>query len=82
MKYPRKIYESEDVIIYLKKRDLTILYIKACRLLCGWWSSWLDFKKRKPLTDEIWSFRLNQKYRAYWYREWLDFIVTIISDHQ
>ena len=76
------IYESDDVIDYLDARNLRRQYIKACIQATSWGSGWLDFKQRQPRSDEVRSFRITQKYRAYGRREWDNFVVTAINDHQ
>ena len=42
----------------------------------------LDFKKRKPKSENIWSFRISKKYRAWAHREQGVLYVFAIDDHQ
>jgi hypothetical protein len=55
--------------------------------LSKWFYSIVDFKIRQPKKYEVYQFRINKKYRAFWvFRDTNNFgrifVVTEISDHQ
>ena len=78
-----EVYELDtSVLKYLKKRNVLSQYTKAKELLKQNQLSSVKFKKRKPLSQGIYYFRINQKYRALGVFDGKDFIVTEISDHQ
>jgi len=80
-----KIIELDDVFTYLKTRGLLKQYKKAKKTLLSWDTKTVLFKKRKPKTSKIYQFRINKKYRAFWYFDIYGkdiFRVIEISDHQ
>lgn len=77
-----KINESEDVVIYLKKRNLISQYKKCKALLLIWLYKNVDFRKREPKTDDIYYFRINKQYRAIGFIENKTFKVLKIDNHQ
>jgi len=82
MKIIEKIYETEKVRLYLKKRNLDTQYIKSCRFLLAGFFGKTDFKLRQPKSQAIYSFRINKQFRAYGYFESSNFIVYHIDNHQ
>ncbi len=76
------IFEEDWIEKYLEKRNLLKQYKNNKGKLLIWYLWKLDFKLRKPKWTWVYSFRINQKYRAIWYFRWNDFIVVEISDHQ
>ncbi len=52
-------------------------------MLTSWNIKNIDFKIRHPKYREIWYFRINKQYRAFWVfdKNW-DLIVFEINDHQ
>lgn len=83
MKNPQYIFETDDVVNYLTARQLIKQYQKAKRYVMLGINTSTDFKQRQPKSENLRSFRINQKYRAFWWfnSEW-NFVVTTISDHQ
>jgi plasmid maintenance system killer protein len=78
-----EVYElDQEVVNYLKKRNLVKPYQKAKALLKQNNLPSVQFKKRKSLSAGKYYFRINRKYRAIGVFDGSDFIVTDISDHQ
>jgi hypothetical protein len=65
MKKISAIYENEKVLEYLQSRQIAQQYIKAKSLMLSGYAQKFDFKLRKPKTEEVYQFRINQKYRAF-----------------
>lgn len=83
MKLPKNVFESKEVIEFLEKRSLINQYKKAKIKVIIWNLWWLDFKERQPKKSWIWSFRINQQFRAFWFfDEENDFVVSKIDNHQ
>ncbi len=77
------ILEEEGIKEYLISRNLLERYKMAKdKLIISSRIRWLDFKIREPKRDRIFSFRINEKWRAYGYYKDSIFIVSKISDHQ
>ena len=80
-----KVIEIEWILDYLQKRNLVKQYKKSKNYVLWWHLSSVYFKKRKPYTSKIYQFRINDKYRAFWYFDINNksiFRVIEISDHQ
>jgi plasmid maintenance system killer protein len=80
-----KIIEINWILEYLEKRNLVNQYKKSKDYLLLWYTTKVLFKKRKPYTSKIYQFRINNKYRAFWYFDTKNnsiFRVIEISDHQ
>lgn len=77
-----KVYEEDEVIDYIKNRNLEKPYLKAKRYLEQGFYQTVDLRKRKPKSANILYFKITKKYRAIGYEENGAFIVTEISDHQ
>ncbi len=80
-----RVVELHEVFEYLKKRGLIKQYKKAKNYILNWGLETVLFKKRKPRTSKIYQFRINSKYRAFWYYDDNNdsiFKVIKISDHQ
>jgi len=77
------IFEDEWIKEYLEKRNLLKQFKKAKNKILSWINSNNYFKERKPKNSNIWYFRINKKYRAYWSidKDW-DLIIFEINDHQ
>ena len=60
------ILEDKDIFDFLNKRWLLPQYKKSKIKILNWLFSWVDFKIRQPKKDEIYSFRINKQFRAYW----------------
>ncbi len=75
-----------DIYEYLESRQILAQYKKAKTMILSGLVQKYDFKKRKPKNEWVYQFRINQKYRAFWYFRYEDgnniFVVTTISDHQ
>ena len=76
------VLENKKVVKYLQQKNLVSQYKKAKKYLLENQYLLINFKKRKPKVDEIWSFRINKQYRAFGYFDGEFFIVAKISDHQ
>jgi len=76
------VEKSDEILKYLKKRNLVNVYIKAKTLLENGDLKTVDFRKRKPRKYDIFYFRINKKYRAIGQFKDDLFVVTEISDHQ
>jgi len=77
------IFEDEWIKEFLEKRNLLKQYKKAKTYVIKWINNKTYFKEREPKNSNIWYFRINQKYRAWWSidKEW-DLIIFEINDHQ
>lgn len=77
-----KVLERPKVIAYLKKRQLEKPYLKAKEYLKNDQLEMVGFKIRKPKSENIYYFRITQKYRAIGHFIEDVFVVASISDHQ
>ena len=78
-----KIKEIDTKILeYLKKRNLLKRYRRIKQLLEQDNFQQVDFKKRRPFSEEGYYFRVTQKYRALGIFVGDVFVVTKISKHQ
>jgi len=80
-----KIIALPDIYDYLCKRKILNQYKKSKNAILLWDLKTVLFKKRKPKTSKIFQFRINKKYRAFWYYDKNNsatFRVIEISDHQ
>ncbi len=76
------VFEKNSVISYLKKRDLTKLYLKAKENILSGNFRAVDLKKRHPYSENIWYFRISKKYRALAEKVDEKLYVFHISNHQ
>ena len=81
------IKELPEISEYIISRNLEKQYKKSKNFLSEWLYSLVDFKLRQPKKYEVYQFRINKKYRAFWiFRDTINFgkvfVVTEISDHQ
>ena len=77
-----KVLISQEAYAYLDKHHIVEPFMKSVsKLKCGN-NTGLDFKKRKPKSLNIWSFRITKKYRAYARRKGSVITVYAIDDHQ
>jgi len=85
MAYISAVLEFDEINDYLTSRWLLKQYKKAKeKILSGDLKSVL-FKKRKPKTLNVYQFRINDKYRAFWFfdkKQESVFKVFEVSDHQ
>ena len=77
-----KIYESEEVLEYLQKRNLVKQYKKAKNYILLWYFQNVDFKLREPKEDQIYYFRINKQFRVHRFIESNQFYVLEIDNHQ
>lgn len=77
-----EIFIYREAAEYLKKHKLIPQFEKAVLKFKSNSLSGLDFKKRKPKSQGIWSFRITKKYRALATRTGNTLKVYRISDHQ
>lgn len=86
MKIDTILEDGEHISQYLQSRQILDQYKKVKTMLLEWNIQKYYFKKRKPVNQDIYQFRINQKYRAFWYFRddtlHKTFVVTEISDHQ
>ena len=78
----RIVIERDDVIAYLKKRNLFLKYKKSKDLLLGGNFDLVALKKRKPKSAGIWSFRVDKQFRALSYIDGNTMVVFDIDNHQ
>ena len=76
------IFESDDVVKFLKSRKLLKQYGKVKDFILNPNLQKKFLKKRKPKKDGIYQFRINKQYRAFCIFDGKDLIVFEISDHQ
>jgi len=77
-----KIFITKKVEIYLGKRNLHKKFKKCLLDLKDGNLKKVDFKKRKPKSDNIFQFRIDKKFRAFGYLQGEVFFIFSISDHQ
>jgi len=76
------IVEHKKVAQYILEHNLLSQYKKSKQYLLDWLLKSIYFKLREPKSKWIYQFRINNKYRAFWYMDNNTFIVSKISDHQ
>ena len=77
------IFEDEWILEYLVKRNLLKQYKKAKINILNWLNTRNYFKQRNPKGSNIWYFRINKQFRAYWSFDWENnLIVFKIDNHQ
>ncbi|EKD65867.1 MAG: hypothetical protein ACD_49C00078G0006 [uncultured bacterium (gcode 4)] len=79
------ILELDEIEIYIKSRNLLSQYKKAKSKILSWDLKSVLFKKREPKTLNVYQFRINDKYRAFWFFDKNNskiFKIIEISDHQ
>jgi len=59
-----RIYETQKLASYLKKRGLLSQYKKAKRYLLDGRQLTVRFKEKNPKGSGIWYFRINKQFRA------------------
>lgn len=69
MKIPERIIEDDEIQDYLKRRWLLSQYQKSKALIISWAIGWTKFWIKEPKHLKIRYFRINEQYRAIWYRE-------------
>ena len=78
----KKVLITQKWIDYIEKRQLTKQYRKAKQKLLNWDYISIDLAIREPKIEKIYYFRINKKYRVFWYIENKIFKVIKIYDHQ
>jgi hypothetical protein len=79
---PKNIIEDEWILEFLQKRNLINQYKKAKQYVLNWINNKTFFKERWPKWSNIWYFRINKQYRAFWsFDKDKDFRIFKISDH-
>lgn len=63
----KDIKETEEIINYLEERQILKQYKKAKNFIISWYPELANFKLREPKTDEIYYFRINKQFRAFWF---------------
>jgi hypothetical protein len=77
-----KIYETDDVVKYLHKRNILRHYLKSKKYFELGHLQMINFKLLKPKKNKIFQFRITNKYRARGYYKDDGFLVFDIADHQ
>lgn len=77
-----RVLEIDDVMEYLASRNILQQYNRAKQYLLEGKFGPVGFKKRKPLRDNTYEFRITQKYRGRCYFKNSYLIVFEIYDHQ
>lgn len=77
-----KIIERKDVAGYLERRGLLKQYKKAKDFILLGNFYLANFKKRKPVNEQIWYFRINRQFRALAYFDGNILVVFAIDNHQ
>ncbi len=78
-----RVVELDDTVFeYLKSRGILKQYEKAKQYILAGRMGLVQFKKRKPLKEEEYEFRITQKYRAICYFRGSILVVVAIDDHQ
>ena len=77
-----RIYETDESVEYLKKRNLIKPYLKAKKYFEQGHKQMISLKLLKPKQNKEYQFRINDKYRARGFYKDDGFIVTQISSHQ
>ncbi|MDP4008495.1 MAG: hypothetical protein Q8P68_04875 [Candidatus Peregrinibacteria bacterium] len=78
-----QIFETPEVVKFLKSRNLAKQYQKAKRYLLEERVLTVRFRERKPKGSGIWYFRINKQYRAYGvFNATGDLVVFEVNDHQ
>ncbi len=77
-----KVYETDDAVKYLQKRNIVKPYLKAKNYFESGHSQMIDLKLLQPKKEKQFQFRITDKYRAVGYYKENGFLVTEISDHQ
>lgn len=60
------ILEDEWIFEYLFSRNLVKQYKKSKILVLNWINNRTYFKEREPKWSNIWYFRINKQFRAFW----------------
>jgi hypothetical protein len=77
------ILEEDWIYEYLIKRSILTQYKKAKINILSKNNLKTFFKERNPKWSNIWYFRINKKYRAYWsFDNNDDLLIFKISNHQ
>ena len=69
-------------VAYIKQHKLDEPFKKSVLKLLAGNNAGLDLKKRQPKSDDIWSFRITKKYRAFARKRGAVLTVYAIDDHQ
>ena len=77
-----KVYETDAVVLYLRKRNLIKQYLKSKKYFESGHSHIIRLKILQPKIHREYQFRINNKYRARGFYRKDAFVVTEISDHQ
>jgi len=77
-----EIIETKKVWNYIVNHFLLEQYKKAKNNILFWFNWKNFFKERKPKWSWIFYFRINKKYRAWWYINENKLIIYKIDNHQ
>ena len=78
----KDVIEETWILKDLKKRGILAQYNKCKTMLLSGHFTNVDFKKRQPKKDNIYYFRINQKYRAICFVKDNRLTVVKIDSHQ
>jgi hypothetical protein len=76
------VFVEPEAVKYVRSHQLDTQFHKAVAKLIQGSNAGLDLKKRKPHAENIWSFRITKKYRAFAHKREGILTVYDISDHQ
>ena len=77
-----EIIERKDIVLFLERRNLLKQYKKSKNFLLSGNFYLADFKKRQPVQNKIWYFRINRQFRALAYFDNDILVVFDIDNHQ
>lgn len=78
----QKIFESEEIVDYLQKRNLMKQYKKVKNYILLWYLQNAALKLREPKEDGVYYFRINKQFRAHGIIKNNEFYVLEIDNHQ
>lgn len=61
-----QIIINKRSIEFIESRWLQKQYIKTKTFILNWYFKQVDFKLREPKKEEIYYFRINKQFRAWW----------------
>lgn len=78
----KKLIETKNVLEYLESRNILKQYKKSKEYILIWLTKHVDFKLRQPKQLQIYYFRINKQFRAYWVLDWDILKIYKIDNHQ
>jgi len=78
----RKVIETKEVLDYLQTRKILEQYKKSKEYILIGLLKNVDFKLRQPKKLQIYYFRINKQFRAYWVLDNEILKIFKIDNHQ